>query len=347
MGSGRAHTRRPRERRTARELAGALLGLGLAAAALTLFATLVRQAPGLSAATRPDDVLLVLLGWVGLLLAAWLALGSLLAVAALSPGAVGRAAAGVADRVTPVAVRKTLALALGASVGSLALPPALVSVAGSGPVGRSTGAHEPDARTTGTGPSLGLAPGFTPTEAVPGFTPSTDAGRGVAAPPAAPAPRPPDGPGYAPTAPDAGPASTGRADRVRARGTTVSRTASGPGYVPSAPPAVHDADRSRLMAPTPRVTTAAHDLVTVRRGDSLWSVAARYLGSSATDAEVAREWPRWYAANRDVVGDDPDLLTPGQLLRPPDAVVGSSAVRHPSASAAGPEAGATAQQGDQ
>lgn len=318
---GRAQAGWPRERGVARGLAGGLLGLGLAAAALTLFVTVVRQAPGLSGAARADDVLLVLLAWVGLLLAAWLALGSLLAVAALLPGAVGRAAACVADRVTPVAVRKALALALGASVGSLALPPALVSVAGSGPVGRSTDAHGPGARTTGAGLSLGpsraLAPGFAPTEAVPGFTPSTDPGRGAATPPAAPAPRPPDGPGYAPTPSDAGPASSGRADRVRGSGTTPSRTVRGPGYVPSAPPAVHDADRSRLMVPTPRVTTAAHDLVTVRRGDSLWSVAARHLGSSATDAEVAREWPRWYAANRAVVGADPDLIVPGEVLVAP------------------------------
>ena len=46
-------------------------------------------------------------------------------------------------------------------------------------------------------------------------------------------------------------------------------------------------------------------LVTVRRGDTLWDLAARGLGPDAGDAEVAAEWPRWYAANRDVVGVDP------------------------------------------
>jgi nucleoid-associated protein YgaU len=59
-------------------------------------------------------------------------------------------------------------------------------------------------------------------------------------------------------------------------------------------------------------------LVTVRRGDTLWDLAARGLGPDAADAEVAAEWPRWYAANRDVVGADPDLLLPGQQLVPPD-----------------------------
>lgn len=136
-----------------RRLTGGLIGLGVAAAALVLFATVVRQAPTLAGPARPDDVLLVLLGWAGLLLAAWLALGSLLALAAVLPGAAGRAAAGIAERITPVAVRKALALALGASVGSLALPPALVSVAGSGPVGRSTGPEilaAPDAASRDT-----------------------------------------------------------------------------------------------------------------------------------------------------------------------------------------------------
>jgi hypothetical protein len=56
----------------------------------------------------------------------------------------------------------------------------------------------------------------------------------------------------------------------------------------------------------------------VRPGDSLWSIAETALlasGSTATDAEVSAYWPRIYALNRDLVGPDPDLLHPGQLLR--------------------------------
>ena len=59
----------------------------------------------------------------------------------------------------------------------------------------------------------------------------------------------------------------------------------------------------------------------MRRGDSLWSIAARHLGPDASDAEIARAWPAWFEANRDVVGDDPDLLRPGQVLRAPEGVV--------------------------
>lgn len=60
--------------------------------------------------------------------------------------------------------------------------------------------------------------------------------------------------------------------------------------------------------------------VAVRSGDSLWTLAADQLGPLATDVEIARQWPRWYDLNRHVIGPDPDLLLPGQLLTvpPPD-----------------------------
>jgi len=32
---------------------------------------------------------------------------------------------------------------------------------------------------------------------------------------------------------------------------------------------------------------------------------------------IDRSWPRWHAANRDVIGPDPDLLHPGQRLQHP------------------------------
>ena len=57
--------------------------------------------------------------------------------------------------------------------------------------------------------------------------------------------------------------------------------------------------------------------VVVLRGDTLWSIAAHHLGPSARAADIDAEWPRWLAANRDVIGDDADLILPGQLLRPP------------------------------
>jgi hypothetical protein len=55
----------------------------------------------------------------------------------------------------------------------------------------------------------------------------------------------------------------------------------------------------------------------VHPGDSLWRlVARRHLGSS--DAEIARLTQALYAGNRTVIGDDPDLIEPGQRLAPTD-----------------------------
>jgi nucleoid-associated protein YgaU len=59
--------------------------------------------------------------------------------------------------------------------------------------------------------------------------------------------------------------------------------------------------------------------VTVRPGDSLWAIAARSLGPGSTNAEVAAEWPRWYALNRTRIGPDPDLLATGTVLTVPDS----------------------------
>lgn len=59
--------------------------------------------------------------------------------------------------------------------------------------------------------------------------------------------------------------------------------------------------------------------VTVRAGDSLWSLTAARLGPFATDVDIAREWPRLYQANREVIGPSPHVLQPGQVLRLPPA----------------------------
>ncbi|MFW6091404.1 MAG: LysM peptidoglycan-binding domain-containing protein, partial [Actinomycetota bacterium] len=71
------------------------------------------------------------------------------------------------------------------------------------------------------------------------------------------------------------------------------------------------------LAPAPVRETDPGDEVVVQRGDTLWAIAARHLGPDATVAEIAAEWPRWYATNRTVIGDDPDLILPGTILHPP------------------------------
>ena len=61
-------------------------------------------------------------------------------------------------------------------------------------------------------------------------------------------------------------------------------------------------------------TSGARREVTIRSGDSLWSIAAATLGPFASDADIAREWPRLYAGNRDTIGANPHFLRPGQVL---------------------------------
>lgn len=57
--------------------------------------------------------------------------------------------------------------------------------------------------------------------------------------------------------------------------------------------------------------------VTVLAGDTLWDIAKKHLGPGASDVEVALHWPRWYQANRALIGLSPDVLLPGQVLHAP------------------------------
>lgn len=67
----------------------------------------------------------------------------------------------------------------------------------------------------------------------------------------------------------------------------------------------------------PPLPPPAREVVVVRPGDSLWGIAADRLGAAATAADVAAYWHRLHRLNADVIGDDPDLVLPGQRLRLP------------------------------
>jgi hypothetical protein len=59
----------------------------------------------------------------------------------------------------------------------------------------------------------------------------------------------------------------------------------------------------------------------VLRGDCLWYIAAdslvAQLGRPPDEGEIAAAVHAWWTANADVIGADPDLLLPGQVLRTP------------------------------
>jgi hypothetical protein len=88
---------------------------------------------------------------------------------------------------------------------------------------------------------------------------------------------------------------------------------------PAAPPAAPLVATTDPFVPVPGPAPrpVPDGAVVVHRGDTLWDIAARHLGPGATPAAIAAEWPRWYAANRAVIGPDPDRILPGQRLAAP------------------------------
>jgi hypothetical protein len=60
---------------------------------------------------------------------------------------------------------------------------------------------------------------------------------------------------------------------------------------------------------------APHQSVVVRPGDTLWELAEHDLPAPATDRQVTARWHAVYRRNRGVIGPDPDLILPGQVLK--------------------------------
>lgn len=70
--------------------------------------------------------------------------------------------------------------------------------------------------------------------------------------------------------------------------------------------------------PTAAPTAGAY---VVQPGDSLWSIAHAH---PAPAGDVEARWRSIWRHNREVVGDDPDLILPGQALRLPDTDIDPS-----------------------
>lgn len=102
-------------------------------------------------------------------------------------------------------------------------------------------------------------------------------------------------------------------------------------FVASPPPAAKRTPTGAVAL----VTGAAHrdavdpshrstDGYVVRRGDTLWDIAARHLGPNASAVDISRAWPAWYDANRAVIGTDPSMIRPGEVLVPPSDLEAST-----------------------
>jgi len=187
---------------------------------------------GWIARQRPDETIATLAGVAAYAVVAWLTVGLLAAVAGRLPGALGRRAQLVANALTPVALRRLTAAAMGAALG------------------------------------LG---------------------------------------GAAPAQADTDPAGLDWPAATATPATTAAPHAARASRVPPLP-----------AGPSPSAVPQPATAVTVHPGDCLWTIAARHLPGVPTAAQIADSWPRWYEANRDVIGPEPDLVLPGQRLTPPD-----------------------------
>lgn len=304
-------TRPPSWRRAASTAALPLALVATAFLALALTARLRSVLPLDPATTHVDGYVEIGVVGLGIVLSLWLAWGLAVATACSAARAAGhtwRAGEHAVARYAPALVRRVLVVAIGAGMSVSAVAGANAAT----PVGDldvGWAVTEPAA----TAPTAEALRGTA--EAAPVTAPTPAPAADEAAPSTAtPAPAPDQAP--TPSSPTAPVGSTGPAAPAALVGespSTVTTTASSVAGPAAGGPTTGPA----AATPAPERSPANAGTVLVGPGDSLWRIAARALPPGATDAEIAVEWPRWYAANIAVVGPDPGALHPGQVLRAP------------------------------
>jgi hypothetical protein len=279
----------------------------LAPSPLRLTSTLDAVSAGSAPAEAGVVALVALVGW---LCATWLLLAVALTAVGLAPGVVGCVSGHAARRVTPRVVRRAVEAAFGLSVvaGSLspvaayADPPVPFESASPvlgdvGPFDRPVTVGSRAARPTARPAKPALTPAPTPTASRPVTS---------VLPSGTPSPVVPPATSFLVVVPADSPSP----------GTSDSPVSHRPSERPQVDRPAGSPASADLLTGRPAAVDA-DEFVVVRRGDTLWSLAAARLRPSATPAEIDAEWRRWYAANRAVVGADPDLILPGQRLRAP------------------------------
>ncbi|WP_448615706.1 LysM peptidoglycan-binding domain-containing protein [Modestobacter sp. URMC 112] len=219
---------------------------------------------------------------------AWGVLGLVLTALSALPGAVGRTADLLLMALLPAGARRLAAMAVGLTVGAgapLSAVPAVPALDPGTAVLTAAADHRPapDDLTSTTGAGIG------------GPVADWPAGRAEGPPVGA------EGPSVGAEAdePDGG----------------------GPPDWP-APPTATPSSPAPAPAPSQAPAGPAADQHVVLRGDCLWDIAADRLaaqrpGAPVGDADVLAAVHAWWQANAGVIGPDPDLLLPGQVLSAP------------------------------
>jgi len=83
-------------------------------------------------------------------------------------------------------------------------------------------------------------------------------------------------------------------------------------FEPPIPPVV-----PAVVPPVPPVMTEAVDTTTVEPGDTLFGIAQEQLGPDAPSELISDQVNTIHNLNRDVIGDNPHMIFPGQHLRMP------------------------------
>ncbi|WP_375499759.1 LysM peptidoglycan-binding domain-containing protein [uncultured Jatrophihabitans sp.] len=238
----------------------------------------------------------VLLLWLA---AVWIAVGLIAGLGARLPGATGLVCRRLARVVVP---RVLVRVVLGSTgLGLLAAPAAQAMPS-------PHAAPAAGVQTSMTGASTHHA-AFSPWagSAVPSPTwPVTPPASSSVAPPTS-----------APVAPPTWPTSNTPTSNL----STTPTPSTTPTRIPSPAPPSGPRTQPRSNPATPATSRTE---ARVHRGESLWLLAAHRLGASADAGDIAHYWPQIYAANRSVIGDDPSVIHPGQVLHLPTPTQESS-----------------------
>jgi nucleoid-associated protein YgaU len=71
---------------------------------------------------------------------------------------------------------------------------------------------------------------------------------------------------------------------------------------------------------TVQPTGSTADRHVVASGESLWAISDQTLATDAAPSAIAQASAAWYRRNREVIGPNPNLIHPGQVLVSPDGL---------------------------